>query len=269
MDSVTQRGPRMFIVIAIAVMLVSASTLAFGQGVTTTRPIADFLVRQGTFCLNPSPSCHLFRPPVPNYGGWSGREPGEPNSVYDRFSLVDYAGVANAWLVANGHASLGTQVTGTITERRLTNGTAEVRVNLFTTKALAFVETCVPSPTAGPCPGEPPGIPLFGYTATDVLAGAPAALADSFLQFVFINPSPGAPLPDLVQLTNTAAFANIRLLSFRSNATGPLRSGFGVPNGTPGRSGIIQTGLLMLPRYQGAVSDAFPAEVMSLRVVGQ
>ena len=111
MDRVWNSRYRFAIAIAIAVVLVGVSTVAFGQGATTKRPISDFLSRQGTFCLN-APSCTLFRPPVPNYVGLAGREPGEPNTVYDRFALVDYAGLANAWLVANGHASLGTETSG-------------------------------------------------------------------------------------------------------------------------------------------------------------
>lgn len=265
MDSVKHRQHCLFIAMTIAIMLVTASTMAFGQGATVTRSIQEFVTAQGTYCLGgPPPNCTLFQPPVPNFIGWTGRLPGEPTGPYNRFSLVDYAGVANRWLMTNRHFDLGTQTSGTVTERRLADGRAEVRVNLFTSRALAWVETC-PTPTS--CGS--PGTPLFGYRAEVLGGAATAALADSFLQLVFINPSMGYPLPDFIQL----AFApdpnqELRFIGFRSSATGPLRSGFGVLEGTPGRSTITQTGLFMTA-FRGATADAFPVEMIAVRVVGQ
>jgi hypothetical protein len=252
------------VVMMFALLMVSAPTTVVGQNATIMRPIGEFVAAQGLYCLNP-PSCDLFQPPVPNYIGWTGRRPGDPTGDYTLFSLVDYAGVANRWRVANRLTSLGTQTRGTVTERRLADGRAEVSVNLFASNALAWVETC---PTPATCGSV--GTPLFGYRADLLPSPAMAALAETFLQVVFINPRPGYQLPDLIQLAFVPdANQELRFISFRSNATGPLQSGPSA--GAPGRSSVIETGLIMAAlrsAFKGALADAFPVEMISVQPVG-
>jgi hypothetical protein len=81
------------------------------------RPLSDFLDAQGT--------TSIFFPPVPDYIGWTGSAPDYPN-----FALVDYAGLANDWLVGQGVKSLHTQVNGRVWECALADGTARVTVKL-------------------------------------------------------------------------------------------------------------------------------------------
>src|SRR5687767_10588018 len=52
---------------------------------------------------------------------------------------IDYAGIDYALLVAEGKASLGTQISGTMKERLLADGRAEVTIKLEIHNALAAV----------------------------------------------------------------------------------------------------------------------------------
>lgn len=239
-------------VLVVAVIMGLALTTSSLSQAASIRPISDFLSTQGTFDLGV-----LFEPPVPNYGGWS--------DLKGHFALVDYAGVANNWLIGQGGTSLGTSFSGTIIENPLPDGRAEVSVSLHTKKALTFVAN-----------GFNFGAEelLFGFRAQDVLAGAPASLADCFLQLKFINTAPGAPLPDLIQLIFApTAEQQLQVMSFRADASGTLRAAFGVPDGTPGRATVIQTGLLEVAGkaspHSRVARDAFPAELINLMVVGK
>lgn len=253
----TQITKRQLGVLATAVMLggfLGLPVIAYPQN-TVTRPIADFLSAQGTFCLpDGGGGCLLFVPPVPNFLGLS--TPGPPV----RCASVDYAGVANAWLISQGGTALGTQTGGTIVERTLPDGRAELTVLLSTKKALTWVvDGC---DFAG-------GTLLFGRRTPDVLAGLQPSLGDSFMQWVFINTAPGDPLPDLVQLLNVPLPGQeLRFVGFRAQADGELRAAFGVPDGTPGQATIVQTAVLMAS-FKGATADGFPAEMVNLKVTGK
>src|SRR5436309_1764433 len=89
----------------------------------SARPIADFVSAQGTTAA--------FVPPSADYLGWTDR-------AHNRAISVDYAGLANNYLTAHG-APLGTTTDGTINERGLSGGRAEVTVQLHTTNALTYV----------------------------------------------------------------------------------------------------------------------------------
>jgi len=86
----------------------------------------------------------------------------------------------------------------------------------------------------------------------------------------FTNTAPGDPLPDLVNafiLGNALPGRELRTLGFNSSGDGPLRAAAGVPDGTPGRCSVIQTGLFMT-HFKGATADGFPAERVDLRQAG-
>jgi hypothetical protein len=189
---------------------------------TVQRPLSDFLSTQGTFCFpDGMGGCLLFFPPVPLYLG-------ENNADSSLVAWVDYAGVANTW--ANG--AFGTQFNGTVTERSLSDGRAQVDVVLHATHALTFVTA-----------GNPPAPLLFGHYAPDVLAGQDGAFATSSLETSFINTAPGAALPDLIQLLFLPAPGQEAvLINVQATAKGTLRSAFGVRDGTPGMLTVAENG---------------------------
>ena len=232
-----------------------AATPGLGEGRTIQRPLEDFLSTQGTFCVDDGMGgCLIFVPPDPNFLGWTN----DLDSPVIYFAGVDYAGLANAYL---GPAP---QITGTVTERPLPDGTAEVTVRLHTKNANAWViELDLNGDVLAQIAGKPT---LFGHRPADVLDGAAAALVDAFLHVVFINSAPGAPLPDLLEINGTQ---DLKLLSFRASGRGPLTAEFGVAEGTPGQCTITQTGLFMTKGQGSALEDFFPAEDVRLTVVGR
>jgi hypothetical protein len=222
---------------------------------TTQRPIEEFVAAQGTYCLDDGMGgCLLFVPPVANFLGTS-------DPARGICAAVDYAGLADQWITAasGGSISFGTTFSGSVTERPLDDGRAEVDVRLNTRDALTWaIDGCdfATSPL------------LFGHRAPDVLAGEDAALGDVAFRIQFINTTPGAPLPDLIQLLFVPEPGQeLRMLAIDARASGSLRATFGVPDGTPGRLTDIQSGLFMT-RFMGAVGDGFPVERIDLHVVG-
>lgn len=188
---------------------------------TTKRPLAEFVAAQGTYCFDDGAGgCLLFEPPVQNFLG-------QNDPVRGLSMSVDYAGLADRWIVANGGESIGTKFSGTVTEKPLADGRARVTVVLNTKKALVWVED---SPDfSGPL--------LFGNKAPEVLAGARANTCSSSFRVTFINTAPGAPLPDLIQLAVVPEPGQeILSISTHCNAKGQLHAAYGVPEGTPGRA---------------------------------
>jgi hypothetical protein len=202
------------------------------------RPIQDFLKAQGT----PPPAANpvLFyagpdAPGLPNYavGVTTAACPGEfcqyPTS---RIAVVDYAGGGNKYLQMHGYGSLGTKTDGSITERLLPDGRAEVTIVLYTTNALTFAST-IDTPSAET------SMRLFGSSVQDLLRDPSRrpSLGSSSLIMVFKNTKLGAPMPDLVYLF---AFGisppNFELdsLYFHVNTTGSL------PDGTPAQCRVLQ-----------------------------
>lgn len=189
----------------------------------TFRPIQEWVDAQGTFCLGEPPNCFLFVPPVPNFLGLN-----DPQSELGM--SVDYAGLAD--LACGGIA--GTTFAGTVREKVLPDGRAEVTVELLTTNAIAWViDLPIPPPQANPF-GEAPV--LFGVRWEDddgdcVLDGAPA-LANSQLKVTFIISAPGAPLPDLLPVLFFTD--DVLAISFHAEAVGEL------PDGTPAIAEVHQ-----------------------------
>lgn len=246
---------------AMALLMATATCLAAAPqklpepSQAVQRPLSDFLGAQG--------STNLFLPPIPDFVGWSDNPPNGCNST--EFASVDYAGVAAAWLEANGGPSVGTELSGSVTERPLADGRADVRVELHTRNAITWVEALPPVDFAT----DPP---TFGYKANALLANPSLhpALSASLLQVEFTNPAMGAPLPDLVTafiLGGALPGQSLLTLSFRASGSGPLHANFGVPEGTPGHLTVSQTGLF-LHTFKGCPGDAFPAEIVNLGAAG-
>jgi hypothetical protein len=88
---------------------------------------------------------------------------------------------------------------------------------------------------------------------------------------VFINTAPGAPLPDIqVAFGNGPAQPGQELvaIAITASGSGQLHALAGVPEGTPGRIHVIQTGLFLRGSGQGATADNYPVESITLRPVG-
>jgi hypothetical protein len=231
------------------------------------RPIDDFLKTQGTFCIDDEHGgCVIFVPPLNNFLGWAALKDG-----IGRGASIDYAGIAAAYLKDRG-IRLGTTMDGTVSERRLKDGRAEVSVVLHTTNALSWavpVDVSEPNPDPNPFGDNPL---LFGARVPDVVAGAPSALGNSQLKVVFKNSAPGAALPDVLQLANLPPDEHVLELielSFRGQADGALHKTFDVAEGTPGRLTVAQTGLIGRSSHNGGTADAFPAELVNLKPVGR
>jgi hypothetical protein len=239
---------------AVILMMIASINPAFGKDNATIRPISEFVAAQGTYCIDDgSGGCFLFVPPIKNLIGWA-----SPGS--NRFALIDYTGVAAQWLKDGYDKDLGTVTSGTVLERPLPDGRAQVSVLLHTSNALAWAIDGFDF-AGGPL--------IFGHRAPDVAAGAEPGLADCLLQVEFKNTAPGAPLPDILQLFFAPEPGQeVRVLSFRATASGPLRAYFGVPEGTPGRLVVTQTGLFMT-KFKGATADGFPAERVDVHVIGE
>lgn len=235
---------------------------------TIQRPITDFTSAQGTYCtpVGTVDCATLFGTanPIP-FIIWS-------NNIHDtrtdaeRCAVVDYAGLL-------AKPSFGTTLKGTVTDRPLNNGTgqSEVTVILDTNNALTWVFAGDPAYLPNVCGANLATQPLlFGTRPPNVATnGANAALGDSHLKVVFTNTNLGAPLPDLVQLVySPSAGQGLRQIAISASANGPLRAAFGVPDGTPGRAHVLQTGLFMTGG-KGATSDGFPAEMINLVKTGK
>jgi hypothetical protein len=212
------------------------------QDTVVNRPIEDFLNAQGSTSVFYQGK---YAPGLPDYAvGWTtGGCPGPfcPPSG-SRIAAVDYAGGANKYLERHGYGSLGTKTEGSITERRLPDGRAEVTLVLHTTNALTFMSTWDASQPSPPESAET-NARLFGASVQDILGPIHRrpALADSALIMVFINPRMGAPMPDLVQVFAFGAVLDWRLISFSANATGSL------PNGVPATAAVRQLAFSTTP----------------------
>lgn len=175
------------------------------------RPIDDFVLNQGTYCVDDmNGGCMLYAPPVQNYMAWFDQKTG-------RAITVDYAGIANNWLRMNsgGQRDLGTQVNGTVTEQKLPDGRARVTVDLIADNAMSFA---VNGPTLTT-------VPMFGYNVPELLDPNHApSFGHSHLRLVFINQAPGMLLPDLNQLiTAPQPGQELLELEFKYDGHGALR----------------------------------------------
>lgn len=230
--------------------------------------LSDFLAAQGS-CITPAEGgpvppggqivdgCLLYVPYAPNYLGW-GVAPSTAFCSGYTTAAIDYAGVVNAWLVAHGHPSLGTTTSGSITERRLSDGSGLVSVQLNTRNAASW-GGCDPNFNFATA------TVLFGNRPDAVLTGATPALSNSNFRIVYTEPKYGqAPIIDLIRL-GFAENGGYRWVSqqFFSSGTGPLHSAFeGVADGTPGHMVVGQNGTFNTVG-KGSI-DGFTAEFVKI-----
>ena len=171
------------------------------------------------------------------------------------FALADYSGKLGQCITTHGGPAFNPEFSGTVTERALPDGTAEIHGDSSFYRYL--------------CPGSDntqavSGTAILGYRAAE-LFNEPylqSALANGMMQVKFINDYPGAPLPDLT------AIPNVLSVSIRIRGEGPLRAAFGVAEGTPGKLVVSQTGLFNSPGQGNGVADSFPAELVRVFKAG-
>ncbi len=204
-----------------------------GAAAVTERPIEDFVNAQS------------------NVIGWTAPDQKTGARGDNLFMLMDYAGVRAQQILAGGGPDLGTTFSGKVTERALSDGTAEVHVVLHTHNAFTIGRDLLDL-----------SVILFGHSVGQISGGADAGVGDCDFEMTFINSAPGAPLPDI-----TTTLVDFKSLFFRGSADGTLRAAFGVPDGTPGRGHVVQNGLFQASG-KGATADGYPAELITFKVVG-
>jgi len=220
------------------VLLVASlgATQAFAARGAEPRPFSDWLSAQGS---------HKNVVGAPLLDGFIQTASGTILGV------VDYSGLQSQWSADHGGPIVNTVITGSVTERTLPNGSAAITVEEdFTNAWTRAIDLTI-------------GQTVFGYTLGQVV-GNPSltpALSSGHMSVKFINPFPGAPLPDLIDIFTLTS------LGFHSDGFGPLRASFGVPEGTPGELLLAQTGLFALPVVKGDNGDGFAVEKVSLTVV--
>ena len=234
----------LLVVLAFGLILTSCSDQTVVQPQTTLqpasdavaiRPIRDFVVTQGTYCLGDGMGgCVLFHAPVQNFLCWC-------DAGTKVMASVDYAGVSDQWLQceSSGQMSCGTHSRGQILEATQPDGTARLSVIVETKGAMFWAET-----------GKG-GQATFGEHAPDVLLGKEAVTGESRLELEFTLPAPGLPIPDLVQMLYAPLPGQeVHTVKFYARAEGLL-------HGKPAILEVSQTGLsnpLPLP-------EGIPAQV--------
>jgi hypothetical protein len=185
--------------------------------------------------------------------------------AYNLFIDIDYAGLDNNIIGVFGGTSLGTSETGTLVIHPQSDGTAIVKLDMFTTNALTYAHCLVPNSGANDFPY------LFGYPIAQVAAGEPAGLGSSQVQLEFTMPTPTSPMPDLLQLAaypSTLPGYSLISQKYGVTAVGPLRSAFGVPNNTPGKLHMSAIGSIR--RVTGGEDqDGFAAEEAHISIQPQ
>jgi len=174
-----------------------------GSGGIIARPIGEWTAAQGTYCSdNGSGGCMLYAPPVANYGVF-----------YDQsrsmMISVDYAGIANRWLMSQGR-DFGTTTSGAINEQPIGDGRVQVTIELHTLNAISFISRGV-DVMGGPV--------ILGHRPMDLVQPQnDAGKGDVFMRIVYIS-MPGMPIPDLIKLIR-APEPGQKLVSFEMSYQG-------------------------------------------------
>ena len=203
------------------------------SGATIQRPFSDYRNSQAGyffFWIANGPGSSSVLPNCTSQGNYAA-------------GYVDYLGFENDRIIADGFPSLGTTVTGTVTQSDNGDGTSTVKVNFDTTNAIATANCENLGSFTNPETQEPLDL---GYTRDEIEAGSQPALATSHFSVVFTiqGTGPAAPIPnfDFSFVPNCPAPAPcLQSIKFQATATGSLRQPFGVADGTPGTMSIAQT----------------------------
>lgn len=219
----------------------------------TQRSFDEFMAAQGTFCWpDGEGGCWEFEPPMKNFFGWT-----DPSSNF--LALFEYLGNADLYLQeqSDGAISLGTVISGSVTERPLADGRALLHIKLKAKNILAWV-TDMEDLYLDPL--------VFGYRVDEVLAGAPPAIGDMQFMTKVIVAEQNAPLPDIFGLYFFPEEGQeVVHLTVSMAATGVFHEGSGFPEGTVGRVRVQQ----VFPSNPNSDLDgAWPVERIDFHVPG-
>src|SRR4051794_9107000 len=224
------RRPVAFLAVAMFGLMV-----AFDAPLAQDLTIEDFVAAQRQSVCFPNfepagscPSEGLFVPPAPNYQGWSAPTGHNRTCSFSkgevcRYALVDYAGVADAYLraAAQGALDLGTTFAGSVKVDPASGGCVQVAVKLRTHNALTFVTKLTRFDDATGEDSIFAASPLlFGARVGDVVQGAQPALGDSVLHIRYLA-NAAEPLPNLVRIlmpTLRTGCEELEFLRFQADA---------------------------------------------------
>src|SRR5215216_5621783 len=170
---------------------------------TRQRPFSDWLSAQGS-SVNPG-NC------AASVLGWLTPD-------FATFARADYSGKIGDCITSHGGPVFNPEFSGTVTERDLPDGTAEILViHHFTNTYVVARDNAY---------GGNPAPAILGFNQNELFGHPelPSALASGTIQVKFIIDHPGDPLPDLLTI-------NFLSLSARFQGSGPLRAAFGVDEG--------------------------------------
>ena len=234
------------VALALAASLLAVSAAPVGAATATQRPLSDWLDAQQVG----------VDPTVPiEFQVISWFDPSTGDNI-----LLDLDGRVATWVAMNGGPLHMPEFQGRVTERLLADGRAEVHVRLRVTDAITYIWR-----DENDFIDFPEGPELFGYRASEIAAGAPAALGNAWLTLKFIHTDPGGPLPDFVLLAfDPEPGWEIISVTFHAAARGALREASGFPEGTPGIGSTQQVGL-----FTASTPDGFPVEWVRYRPIGR
>ncbi|HEY2018398.1 MAG TPA: hypothetical protein VGH38_33060 [Bryobacteraceae bacterium] len=218
--------------VAAACLLISLAA-APAKAQVTSRPLSDFINAQHAFGTYP---LTIWEDPTTN-----------------RLIYLDFAGKINEYIVAHGGTSLGTTLSGTIMERPLKDGTAEISLVLHLQNAVTYAYQDSKL--------------VFGHTPLQIAGGADPALATINLNMKFTISAPGAPLSDLTDIIFIQQKIGFNQLT--AIGQGTFRAAYGVPDGTPGFVQTTDTGVLQSHGNGGPRGDSYPVEHIDFHVQGQ
>jgi hypothetical protein len=182
---------------------------------------------------------------------FQGRTSSKPNAPLGNLGVIDYAGVR----AAANHLSYGFSACGSVTLTEYANGDGEVLVNLDFSNAINWAFDASNVQIFGFSPGQ------LAATPTDT-----PALASGHLQVKYTVPDASNPVYDLAAVAFFGG-GTIEQLKLNSVGMGPLRAGFGVPEGTPGQCNEENVGLFNTSGG-GATADAYPCEKVEVKATG-
>jgi hypothetical protein len=183
--------------------------------------------------------------------------PSQKDASY--FCRVDFMGVINRYFLNPDGVDLGSEFSGTVTERVISDGRTEVHVVLHGRKVFFWV---------GRWPGFLPVLASRLAGAAKIGLSVDTCSSRYDLKYITPNP-PGEPMPRLIPLLfNTPDDWEVLQSKLTAQGDCELRAAFGVPDGTPGRFTLNMNGLIHPKGGDVTQDETFPVANIMLRQVG-